>query len=433
MRFELSELSAALGADLVGPPTQVVEGLATDSRVVRPGQLFAAVRAERDGHDFVPAAVAAGAAAALVDHPIDGVTCLVVPDVRRALVPLATHARQHLGGPVVGVTGSVGKTTTKDLMAAVLSQTFVTAASQRSFNNELGVPLTLCNAPDDVGAAVVEMGARGPGHIAFLCSMARPTIGVVTTVQAVHTELMGDEEQIARTKGELIESLPTDGLAVLNASVPLVAAMAPRSAARVVTFGDGGDVRASGVTVDDQLRPSFELSSPWGAAPVHLGVRGVHNVDNALAAATVGLFLGVPMDEVVHGLASSDQSPWRMDLRTAPGGAKVLNDSYNAAPASMAAALRSLAALEAGRRLAVVGMMAELGDRGPAEHAEISRLAAELGIELIAVDTELYGVEPVTGIDEALEALGPLRSDDAVLVKGSRVVGLERLAAALVD
>ena len=334
---------------------------------------------------------------------------------------------------MVGVTGSVGKTTTKDLMAAVLSQTFVTAASQRSFNNELGVPLTLCNAPDDVGAAVVEMGARGPGHIAFLCSMARPTIGVVTTVQAVHTELMGDEEQIARTKGELIESLPADGLAVLNASVPLVAAMAPRSAARVVTFGDGGDVRASGVTVDDQLRPSFELSSPWGAAPVHLGVRGVHNVDNALAAATVGLFLGVPMDEVVHGLASSDQSPWRMDLRTAPGGAKVLNDSYNAAPASMAAALRSLAALEAGRRLAVVGMMAELGDRAPAEHAEISRLAAELGIELIAVDTELYGVEPVTGIDEALEALGPLRSDDAVLVKGSRVVGLERLAAALVD
>jgi len=433
MRFELSELRTALGADVVGPGTPVVEGLATDSRVVVPGQLFAAIRAERDGHDFVPDAVAAGAAAALVDHRIDGVTCLVVPDVRAALVALAAHARAQLSGPVVGVTGSVGKTTTKDLLAAVLSRTFVTAASQRSFNNELGVPLTLCNAPDDVGAAVVEMGARGPGHIALLCSMARPTIGVVTTVQAVHTELMGDEGQIARTKGELIESLPADGLAVLNASVPLVAGMAPRSAAQVVTFGDGGDVRASEITVDDQLRPSFELSSPWGSARVQLGVRGVHNVDNALAAAAVGLFLGVDMAEVIHGLASSDQSPWRMDLRVAPSGAKVLNDSYNAAPASMAAALRSLAALDATRRIAVVGLMAELGDRESGEHARIAELAADLGIELIAVDTEQYGVEPVAGIDGALAALGPLRSHDAVLVKGSRVVGLERLAAALLD
>jgi UDP-N-acetylmuramoyl-tripeptide--D-alanyl-D-alanine ligase len=307
----------------------------------------------------------------------------------------------------------------------------VTAASIRSFNNELGVPLTLCNAPDDVEAAVVEMGARGSGHIAFLCQMARPTVGVVTTVQAVHTELMGGEADIARTKGELIESLPDDGLAVLNAAVPLVVAMSARTSARVVTFGDGGDVRAERVTLDDALRPSFVLRSPWGDADVHLGVRGVHNVDNALAAAAVALFFGLSPELVARGLASSDQSPWRMDLQVAPGGARILNDAYNAAPASVAAALRSLASLEATRRTAVLGTMAELGERSRAEHLAVAELADELGIRLVAVDTDLYGVDPVDGIDGALAALGPLDQDDAVLVKASRVVGLERLAAAL--
>jgi UDP-N-acetylmuramoyl-tripeptide--D-alanyl-D-alanine ligase len=314
----------------------------------------------------------------------------------------------------------------------VLAQRFVTAASEKSFNNELGVPLTLCNAPDDVEAVVVEMGARGSGHIAFLCEMARPDVGVVTTVQAVHTELMGGVEQIALTKGELIESLPADGMAVLNASVPLVAAMATRSSARVVTFGDGGDVVATGVVVDDVLRPSFDLSSPWGSAHVQLGVRGVHNVDNALAAAAVGLFLGVDLDGVVAGLASGEQSPWRMDLCTTASGARVLNDAYNAAPASMAAALRSLAALPASRRVAVLGLMAELGDIASDEHRRVAALADELGIRVVAVDTDLYGVEPVSGVQGALAELGTLDPGDAVLVKASRVAGLERVAAALV-
>lgn len=431
MRFQVTELCGALGAQLVGPDVDEVVGLATDSRAVVAGQLFAAVRAERDGHDFAAAAHAAGAAAVLVERPIDEVPSLVVPDVRAALVALAGVARGRLPERVVGITGSVGKTTTKDLLAAVLSERFVTAASQRSFNNELGVPLTLCNAPDDAEAVVVEMGARGSGHIAFLCEMARPDIGVVTTVQAVHTELMGTEADIARTKGELIESLPSSGLAVLNAAVPLVAAMASRSSARVVTFGEGGDVQAHDVQVDAELRPSFRLTSPWGEARVGLGVRGVHNVDNALAAATVALFVGLSLDQVVAGLASSDQSPWRMDLQVAPGGARVLNDAYNAAPASVAAALRSLAALDADRRTAVLGLMAELGDRSADEHRRVAELADELGIRLVAVDTDLYGVEPVAGVDGALEALGPLDGGDAVLIKASRVVGLERLAAAL--
>jgi UDP-N-acetylmuramoyl-tripeptide--D-alanyl-D-alanine ligase len=431
MRFQVRELCGALGAELVGPEVAEVQGLATDSRAVVAGQLFAAVRAERDGHDFAAAAHDAGAAAVLVERPIHGVASLVVPDVRAALVTLAGVARDRLPERVVGITGSVGKTTTKDLLAAVLSEGFVTAASQRSFNNELGVPLTLCNAPDDADAVVVEMGARGSGHIAFLCDMARPDIGVVTTVQAVHTELMGTEEDIARTKGELIESLPASGLAVLNAAVPLVAAMASRSSARVVTFGEGGDVQAHDVRVDDQLRASFRLTSPWGPAEVRLGVRGVHNVDNALAAAAVGLFLGLSAEQVVAGLSSSDQSPWRMDLQVAPGGARVLNDAYNAAPASVAAALRALAALDAERHTAVLGLMAELGDRSAEEHRRVAQLAAELGVRLVAVDTDLYGVAPVAGIDGAVAALGALDAGDAVLVKASRVVGLERLAAAL--
>jgi UDP-N-acetylmuramoyl-tripeptide--D-alanyl-D-alanine ligase len=438
MRFPLSELARGVRGDLVPPRasagSETAEGLATDSRQIRAGQLFAALRAERDGHEFVAAAVRAGAAAVLVERvEQDDVASIVVEDVGAALASLASFARDRLPGRVVGVTGSVGKTTTKDQLASVLGRRFVTAASQRSFNNELGVPLTLCNAPDDVEAVVVEMGARGSGHIAHLCSMARPTVGIVTTVQAVHTEVMGGVEDIARTKGELIESLPDDGLAVLNAAVPLVAAMAARTRARVLTFGDGGEVHAVDVAVDDELRASFSLRSPWGRAEVRLGARGVHNVDNALAAAAAALWLGVTVEDVAAGLEVSEVSPWRMDLRTAPSGALVLNDAYNASPASVTAALRSLVSLPVERRVAVLGTMAELGADAPEQHRRIRSLADELGVELVVVDTDLYGIEPVEGIDGALAALEGLGDGDAVLVKASRVVGLERVAAGLLE
>lgn len=438
MRFPLSELARAVRGELVppraSPGNEAAEGLATDSRQIRSGQLFAALRAERDGHEFVAAAVRAGAAAVLVERvEQDEVASIVVDDVGAALATLASFARERLPGRVVGVTGSVGKTTTKDQLASVLGRRFVTAASQRSFNNELGVPLTLCNAPDDVEAVVVEMGARGSGHIAHLCSMARPTVGIVTTVQAVHTEVMGGVEDIARTKGELIESLPDDGLAVLNAAVPLVAAMATRTRAQVLTFGDGGEVHAVDVAVDDELRASFSLRSPWGRAEVRLGARGVHNVDNALAAAAAALWLGVAVEDVAAGLEVSEVSPWRMDLRTAPSGALVLNDAYNASPASVTAALRSLVSLPVERRVAVLGTMAELGADAPEQHRRIRSLADELGVELVVVDTDLYGIEPVEGIDGALAALEGLGDGDAVLVKASRVVGLERVAAGLLE
>jgi len=442
MRFSAADLARDLSGRLHGPEV-AVSGLAIDSRLVGDRELFAAVRAERDGHDFVAAALAGGAAAALVerlDTVPEGATAIVVEDVPTALMELARVARRRLPDRVVGVTGSVGKTTTKDLLASVLSQRYVTTASEKSFNNEIGVPLTLANAREDTEATVVEMGARGAGHIALLCDLARPTVGVVTTVEGVHTEVMGDLEQIAQAKGELIESLPADGLAVLNADVALVAAMAARSEARVLTFGRSAEVRARDVAIDDELRPSFVLVSPWGEATIRLAIRGVHNVGNALAAAAVGLGLDVPLAAVAAGLAEGGSSPWRMDLRRAPSGAQVLNDAYNAGPASMAAALRALAALPGaedgtGRRVAVLGLMAELGQDAPVEHRDIATLAADLDVELLAVGTDLYGTEPLAGIDEALAALRALElgAGDAVLVKGSRVAGLERVAAALLE
>jgi UDP-N-acetylmuramoyl-tripeptide--D-alanyl-D-alanine ligase len=362
--------------------------------------------------------------------------CVVVPDVPAALQDLARLVRDRLGAAdlgdrVVGITGSVGKTTTKDLLAGVLATTYRTAASERSFNNELGVPLTLANAPADTEVAVIEMGARGAGHIGLLCSMARPSIGVVTVVASVHTEHMGGLGAIAEAKRELVESLPATGLAVLNADDERVAAMAGNTAAEVLTFGDSGQVRAVDVAVDAELRATFRLESPWGTVPVQLGVRGAHNVANALAAAAPALWLGVTPERVASGLATAPASPWRMELVRTEDGPVVLNDAYNAGPASMAAALRALSSLDARRRIAVLGVMAELGDVAVAEHRRIAELAADLGIELVAVGCDLYGVDPLDGPEAAVAALAGLGPEAAVLVKGSRVAGLEAVAAGL--
>jgi UDP-N-acetylmuramoyl-tripeptide--D-alanyl-D-alanine ligase len=432
MQLRTSEIAAVVDGRLEGPDV-IVDGASHDSRIVAAGQLFVPVVAERDGHEYIPDAIARGASAYLTNGPAPGGTAIVVDDTVRALQAAGRLARTRLPDRVVGITGSVGKTSVKDLLASVLAERFATSASARSFNNELGVPLTLLSAPDGTEAAVVEMGARGIGHIAELCSIAVPTVAIVTRVAAVHTEVFGTIEDVARGKGELVEALPVDGAAVLNATDERVLAMASRTPARVVTFGTGGEVRADDLVLDDDLRVRFRLRSPWGDADVALGVRGSHQVENALAAAAAGLVLDVALDEVVAGLAAGVLSPWRMELITALSGARILNDAYNANPTSVAAALESLAAIPAARRTAVLGVMAELGDREADDHAAIGARARGLGIRLIAVAAPAYGGEDVATIDEALERLGDLDAGDAVLVKGSRVTGLERLAAALLD
>jgi UDP-N-acetylmuramoyl-tripeptide--D-alanyl-D-alanine ligase len=277
------------------------------------------------------------------------------------------------------------------------------------------------------------MGTRGLGHIAALCEVARPTVGVVTTVGLAHTSELGSLDGVVRAKGELIAFLGADGLAVLNAAVPEVAAMAELTNARVVTFGQGGDLEAVDVVLDDELRPRFRLVGGVVDTEVELGARGWHQVDNAVAAALVAIELGCSVDAVVSGLAAPMLSPLRMELVRTSSGARVLNDAYNANPLSTAAALRSLTHIPARRRTAVLGVMAELGATAPAEHAAIADLAAGLGIRLIAFDAPLYGAAAATDLDEILALLGELDEGDAVLVKGSRVAGLERLVERLVE
>jgi len=453
VKFRTIEVAQAVDGTLSPAEAADVEldGVVIDSRLITGGELFVPIVAVadggRDGHEFVAQALDAGAVAYLCSRDL-ALTDLTAPSIKvddtgAALLRLGRHARDRIqvSGRVIGITGSVGKTTVKDLTSAVLSTTYRTHASPRSFNNELGVPLTLATAPEDVQAVVVEMGARGRGHIEQLCTVARPDIGVVTTVALAHAEMFGTIEEVAIAKGELIESLPATGTAVLNADNPFVLGMADRASAEVITFGleHPVDVTATGITLDDELRPSFTLRSPWGQVDVRLSVRGAHQVMNALAAATAAMAAGVTTDEIAHGLAHAALSPWRMDLQRTTSGALVLNDAYNANPTSVEAALRSLAALSTvpagrkGRKIAVLGVMAELGPNGPKLHRAIADLATELGITVVAVDAPEYGVPVVHGVEGAVAALGALGDQDAVLVKGSRVAALERLVEKLLS
>ena len=437
MRIRAAEVATVVGGELIGPDV-ALDGASQDSREVASGQLFVPVVAERDGHQFIADALARGAAAYLTAGPIEGGSAIRVGDTVAALQQLATHLRDRLGNAaVIAITGSVGKTSTKDLLASVLTEAGPTHASPRSFNNELGVPLTIVNAPDMTAALVVEMGSRGPGQIAELCRVASPSSAVVTMVGLAHTSEFGSIEAVAEAKSEIVQGLPAEGWAVLNAEVPLVAAMADRTAAQVISFGGHrGDVRAESVVMADDLTSRFRLVSPWGDTDIVLGARGRHNVVNACAAAAASLAVGVNMSAVVTGLAVPRLSPWRMELSTTPAGATVLNDAYNANPLSVASALASLAALPADRRVAVLGLMAELGESSDAEHRRMYELAVKLGVEVIAVDAPYGDALRVADVDEAerelLDRHGHLGPGTAVLVKGSRVAGLERLADRLI-
>ena len=425
MRFSISELAARLGGEQVGPDITVT-GASIDTRTVLRGQLYVPIVAERDGHEFISAALESGAPAYLTARQPIGGTAVVVEDTAESLLRLGLYARERLQGGVIGITGSVGKTTTKDLLRHCLASAFVVAASERSFNNELGLPLTLLNAPDDVEWVVLEMGARGAGHITRLTDIGRPDVGIVTSVAMAHVEFFGDLEGVARAKSELVAALPPTGVAVLNFDDPLVARMASVSPCPVLSYALGdAEVRAENVTFDDDLRPRFRLSTPWGAGEVRLALHGVQQVPNALAAAAAALWSGVPFDSAVAALATATGSPLRMEVRRVRGGPVLVVDCYNANPASTEAALRSIAALPARRRLALLGLMAELGSETEREHRRAAQLADELGIEVVGYQTALYGPAQVTTPDDAVALLRTLGPGDAALVKGSRVARLE--------
>jgi UDP-N-acetylmuramoyl-tripeptide--D-alanyl-D-alanine ligase len=430
VRFSTAELTAHLGGELIGPDV-VVDGASIDTRTIRPGQLYVPISARRDGHDFVPTALEAGAAAYLTAREPVGGTAIRVPDTGAALLRLGALARDRVGG-AIAVTGSVGKTTTKDLLAGCLASTFRVAASERSFNNELGLPLTLLGAPEAPEWVVLEMGVRREGDIERLAEVARPDVGIVTRVEMAHVEYLGDLHGVARAKSELVAALPASGVAILNADDRRVDAMAPLSACPVLRYGidADADVRADDVTVDRDLRARFRLSSPWGRAEVRLGLHGVHQVANALAAASAALWCGVPVDAVAAALGERRGSPWRMEVHQLPGGPVLVVDCFNAIPASAEAAVRSLAALPGERKLALLGVMAELGDRSASEHRRIARLAEELGIDVVGYGTGLYGDAHVTGVDDAVALLRTLGPGDGALIKGSRVARLEDVVGA---
>ena len=430
MKATLGELANATDGR-TNTPTVTIDGATQDSRAVEPGMLFVPLLAERDGHDFIEGAAAAGAAAYVTSRePISSQPhSLHVDDTGAALDSLGKWARSQISGPVIGITGSVGKTSTKDLLAALLAGSFSVHASEKSFNNEIGVPLTLLNAPDGTNAAVVEMGARGIGHIAALCDIASPTVGVITTVAPAHTGEFGSLEAIALAKGELVEALPSDGLAVLNADVDRVTAMSKRTSARCLTFGHSpnADIHITHVRSSDDLSLTIGFETPWGSLTVEPPVRGAHLAGNVAAAVATALALDVAPNEVQERIEQVVLSPWRMELSKTSTGAVIINDAYNANPASMEGALRSLAGMSQRRKVALLGYMAELGPDEADAHRAVARLAAELDIEVLAVGTALYGRE-VTVVDDSLEAIGTPGLDTAVLVKGSRSAGLEVVA-----
>ncbi|MEU7902394.1 UDP-N-acetylmuramoyl-tripeptide--D-alanyl-D-alanine ligase [Actinoplanes sp. NPDC049118] len=443
IRMTLDEIAAITGGRLVNadPAATVTGPVEYDTRALLPGGLFVAFAGEKvDGHDFAGAAVEAGAVGVLGTRDT-GLPGIVVDDPLRALAALASVVVSRLPGlTIVGLTGSSGKTTTKDYIGQLLGRLGETVAPAGSLNNELGFPYTVLKANTATRFLVLEMGARGIGHIRYLTDMAGPRIGVVLNVGAAHIGEFGSVEGTARAKGELVEALGEDGVAVLNADDPLVAAMATRTTARVVRVGEAAEatVRAVDVTLDARGRAAYTLVTPAGSGPVRLAVTGRHQVGNTLAAAAVALEAGMAPAAVAAALGEVGiVSGRRMDVFDRTDGVTVIDDSYNANPSSTAAALHALAALGQGRRTtAVLGYMAELGEHDTSGHQEVGRLAAVLGVDrLIAVAGNAAPIldgaatvpawkgEAVLAADQA-EAVAVLRGDlqpgDVVLVKGSR-------------
>ena len=465
----VGQVAVATGASYIGwaanqPPPEdaVVLRVVSDSRQVRPGDLFAAIVGEHDdGHAFAARALEAGAVAVLACQDT-AVPALRVSDTVTAIGDLARDflatLRQHGAPEVIGITGSAGKTSTKDLLAQILAGVGPTVAPRGSFNTELGLPLTILDCDQHTRFLVLEMGARAIGHIAYLTGIGLPRIGVVLGVGSAHLGEFGSREAIAAAKGELVEGLPAasdGGVAVLNADDPLAAAMATRTSAKTMTFGTTAqaDVWAENIVLDDAARAGFRLHLPDGTVSVDLRLHGMSAVTHALAAAAVASSLGMSASDIGSALATAMAvSRWRMEVSDTASGVTVVNDAYNANPESMRAALESLVDIGHGaggarRTWAVLGMMHELGASSVAEHEQVGRLAVQLGVsQLVAVGEQAQAIH-LGAIEEGSEGdravlvadtdaavrllLSELRQGDVVLVKASRAEGLERVAAQL--
>ncbi|GAA2355922.1 UDP-N-acetylmuramoyl-tripeptide--D-alanyl-D-alanine ligase [Saccharopolyspora halophila] len=479
IRLSLADIAQAVDGRLHrAEGSEIVSaGVEFDSRKVENGGLFVAVPGERvDGHEFAAGAVADGATGVLAAREVDAPAVLVPPvtaehsnamalagdhdgsgaAVLAGMAKLARHVVDRLPRlRTVGVTGSSGKTSTKDLIAQLLTPMGPTVAPPGSFNNELGHPWTVLRADEDTRHLVLELSARGTGHIAALCEVAPPKIGVVLNVGHAHLGEFGSQEAVATAKGELVEALAADGVAVLNADDPLVAAMAERTRARVVFVGESpsAHVRAEDIEVDDLARPTFTLATGEGKQRVTLPLFGEHHIGNALSAAAVALELGASLTGVAERLGAVQRmSGKRMEVAETSDGVTVVNDAYNANPESVRAALKTLAAMTRGkpaRAWAVLGPMAELGEADTEAHDEIGRLAVRLNIDHLVVVGDgarvmhqaaslegSWGEESVLvpDIDAAVALLREqLRPGDVVLTKASNSAGLWRVAEALLN
>lgn len=453
------------GTLLAGPLTTMVNGIAIDSRRVEPGAVFVAFAGDRvDGHAYIAGALAEGARAVLVTRDDDATremfeaaaraesALVLVADGQAAVEALGSWHRDRLMCPVIGITGSTGKTTTKDFLRSVLATRMRVVATAENRNNELGVPLTVMDAGADTEVLVVEMAMRGPGQIAHLCGIARPTAGLVTNVGVSHVEILGTEEAIASAKGELVRATPASGRVFLNGDDAWSETLGAGAAAAVTLYGLGpiADVRAQDVEIAEDGTPTFTLIAEQGTAEVRLPVPGRHNVYNALAAASVGLYLELELEDVVAGLEAATFSKWRMETFQSAAGVTVINDAYNANPTSMRAAVSALEDVPTrGRRVAVLGDMAELGSLAELAHFQIGGEIASSAVDILvtvgergrriaegalAAGMDPYAVRPCVTPEEASEVLDDtVRAGDTVLVKASRVMGLETVVEGMIE
>lgn len=446
MKLRAQEIANLINGEYSGPADLTIDGeFRFDSREVKRGDVFLALRGEhQDGHDFIAAAVANGAALAITTRTVSA-PHIRTDDVITAIGELARRIRERLPNlKVIGITGSQGKTTTKDILAGILKSQGETVAPERSFNNDLGVPITLLRCDESTQFCILELGARHGGDIARLAAIAMPDVGIVLRVGTAHLGEFGSRAGIAQAKAELVQSLKSDGIAILGTYDEFTPKMAVGLNSKVLTFGEGGreDVRAADIELHG-ARPSFDLVTPQGRERVELQLFGPHQIANALAASAAAYALGIDTAAIAASLCLHQNSGnWRMEISEV-GGVTVINDAYNANPESMAAALRALALMtqeQGGRSWAFLGRMHELGDESDRLHKEVGALAHELRIDhLVAIGEPMFlsgstsdtREHLISDLGAALELLPELAASDVVLVKASRAEGLERLAAAI--